>query len=141
MTIRSASTTTIPATSPQKAAPTPKITSPEAVVINVTAAAKRVSSGVKAPCTAPRKGAIRASITDSIFRDNASDGMSLNERSGGAVNVTVENSDFLANGTNPLLPIDPEDGLDIDEFSRARIDASAAELVGERDAVAELGLI
>jgi malate dehydrogenase len=32
-------------------------------------------------------------------------------------------------------------GLDIDEYSRAKIDASAAELVGERDAVAELGLI
>ena len=32
-------------------------------------------------------------------------------------------------------------GLDIGEFSRARIDASAAELVAERDAVAELGLI
>lgn len=32
-------------------------------------------------------------------------------------------------------------GLDIDEFSRARIDASVAELVEERDAVAELGLV
>ena len=32
-------------------------------------------------------------------------------------------------------------GLDIDEYSRARIDASAAELVSERDAVKELGLI
>ncbi len=32
-------------------------------------------------------------------------------------------------------------GLDIDEFSRARIDASAAELAEERDAVAELGLL
>ncbi|WP_298456103.1 malate dehydrogenase [uncultured Cellulomonas sp.] len=32
-------------------------------------------------------------------------------------------------------------GLDIDEFSRGRIDASVAELVEERDAVAELGLI
>ncbi len=32
-------------------------------------------------------------------------------------------------------------GLEIDDFSRARIDASADELVGERDAVAELGLI
>ena len=31
--------------------------------------------------------------------------------------------------------------LDIDEFSRAKIDASAAELVEERDAVKELGLI
>jgi malate dehydrogenase len=32
-------------------------------------------------------------------------------------------------------------GLEVDEFSRARIDASVAELVGEREAVAELGLI
>ena len=32
-------------------------------------------------------------------------------------------------------------GLDIDEFSRAKIDASVAELAEERDAVAELGLI
>ena len=32
-------------------------------------------------------------------------------------------------------------GLDIDDYSRAKIDASAAELVEERDAVAELGLI
>ncbi len=32
-------------------------------------------------------------------------------------------------------------GLDIDEFSRARIDASVAELVEERDAVRELNLI
>jgi malate dehydrogenase len=32
-------------------------------------------------------------------------------------------------------------GLEIDEFSRARIDASVAELVGEREAVTELGLL
>jgi malate dehydrogenase len=32
-------------------------------------------------------------------------------------------------------------GLDIDDFSRARIDASLAELGEERDAVRELGLI
>ena len=32
-------------------------------------------------------------------------------------------------------------GLDIDEFSRARIDASVAELIEERDAVHKLGLI
>ncbi|MFL6162897.1 MAG: malate dehydrogenase [Jatrophihabitantaceae bacterium] len=32
-------------------------------------------------------------------------------------------------------------GLRLDEFSRSRIDASVAELIGERDAVAELGLI
>jgi malate dehydrogenase len=32
-------------------------------------------------------------------------------------------------------------GLDIDDFSRARIDASVAELAEERDAVKQLGLI
>lgn len=32
-------------------------------------------------------------------------------------------------------------GLDIDDFSRARIDASVAELIGERDTVRNLGLI
>jgi len=32
-------------------------------------------------------------------------------------------------------------GLDIDDFSRGRIDASAGELVEERDAVASMGLI
>ena len=32
-------------------------------------------------------------------------------------------------------------GLEIDEFSRGRIDASVAELAEERDAVTELGLI
>jgi malate dehydrogenase len=32
-------------------------------------------------------------------------------------------------------------GLEIGDFARGRIDASVAELVGERDAVSELGLI
>jgi malate dehydrogenase len=32
-------------------------------------------------------------------------------------------------------------GLDLDDFSRAKIDASVAELVSERDTVAEQGLI
>ncbi len=32
-------------------------------------------------------------------------------------------------------------GLDIDDYSRGKIDASAEELVDERDAVSELGLI
>ena len=32
-------------------------------------------------------------------------------------------------------------GLDLDDFSRRRIDASVAELAGERDTVVELGLI
>jgi malate dehydrogenase len=33
------------------------------------------------------------------------------------------------------------EGLEIDEFSRERIDASAAELMEERQAVADLGLV
>ncbi len=32
-------------------------------------------------------------------------------------------------------------GLEIDEFSRARIDATVAELIEERDEVKKLGLI
>jgi malate dehydrogenase len=32
-------------------------------------------------------------------------------------------------------------GLDLDDFSRQRIDASVAELIEERDAVHKLGLI
>ena len=40
------------------------------------------------------------------------------------------------NGAWSIVP-----GLDIDDFSRSRIDASVAELGEERDAVAELGLI
>jgi len=32
-------------------------------------------------------------------------------------------------------------GLDIDQFSQSKIDATVAELVSERDAVSELGLI
>ena len=32
-------------------------------------------------------------------------------------------------------------GLDLDDFSRARIDASVAELAEERDTVGELGLL
>jgi malate dehydrogenase len=32
-------------------------------------------------------------------------------------------------------------GIDVNDFSRGRIDASVGELAGERDAVADLGLI
>jgi malate dehydrogenase len=41
-----------------------------------------------------------------------------------------------SNGEYEIVP-----GLDLDEFSRGRIDASVGELAGERDAVADLGLI
>jgi malate dehydrogenase len=46
---------------------------------------------------------------------------------------------FPAQSVNGEWRIVP--GLEIDDFSRARIDASVAELVAERDAVTELGLI
>jgi malate dehydrogenase len=41
-----------------------------------------------------------------------------------------------ANGSYEIVQ-----GLDIDDFSRARIDASVNELAEERDAVRELGLV
>jgi malate dehydrogenase len=41
-----------------------------------------------------------------------------------------------ANGTYAIVP-----GLEIDVFSRTKIDASASELVSERDTVGELGLL
>jgi malate dehydrogenase len=41
-----------------------------------------------------------------------------------------------AGGEYQIVP-----GLELDEFSRARIDASVAELVAERDTVADLGLV
>jgi malate dehydrogenase len=41
-----------------------------------------------------------------------------------------------ANGEYSIVP-----GLDINEYSRGKIDASVAELIAERDTVAELGLI
>ena len=39
-------------------------------------------------------------------------------------------------GDHQIVP-----GLDLDDFSRRRIDASVAELAGERDTVVGLGLI
>ncbi|MDA1201371.1 MAG: malate dehydrogenase, partial [Planctomycetota bacterium] len=41
-----------------------------------------------------------------------------------------------ANGTYTIVQ-----GLEIDEFSRTKIDASANELVSERDTVGQLGLL
>jgi hypothetical protein len=61
------------------------------------------------------KGAILVSITGSLFRGNAGDGLLLNEKGGGKVDVTIVKSNFLENGTNPANAIDPEDGLDVDE--------------------------
>jgi hypothetical protein len=62
-----------------------------------------------------RKGAILASITGSLFRGNAGDGLLFDEKGGGKVDLTIVRSKFLENGTNPDNAIDPEDGLDVDE--------------------------
>ena len=48
-------------------------------------------------------------------------------------------SSFPVTATNGRFEI--VQGLEIDDFSRARIDASVAELVEEREAVRGLGLI
>jgi malate dehydrogenase len=48
-------------------------------------------------------------------------------------------SSFPCTTTDGVWSIVP--GLDIDDFSRPRIDASTGELAEERDAVKDLGLI
>jgi malate dehydrogenase len=62
--------------------------------------------------------------------------------------VTSDGSYGVPEGLISSFPVVVKDGryeivqgLEIDDFSRARIDASAAELAEERDAVTELGLI
>ncbi len=62
--------------------------------------------------------------------------------------VTSDGSYDVPEGLISSFPVTTKDGnwtivqgLDIDEFSRARIDASTAELADERKAVTELGLI
>ena len=60
----------------------------------------------------------------------------------------AEALDGVAEGLISSFPVTVKDGrwsivqgLDIDEFSRGKIDASVAELAEERDAVKGLGLI
>jgi malate dehydrogenase len=62
--------------------------------------------------------------------------------------ITSDGSYGVAEGLISSFPVTAKagaqqivGGLDIDEFSRGRIDASVAELIEERDAVRELGLI
>jgi malate dehydrogenase len=62
--------------------------------------------------------------------------------------VPSDGSYGVPEGIISSFPVDCEDGdwevvqgLGIDDFSRARIDASAAELVEERDTVQGLGLL
>ncbi|WP_289017455.1 malate dehydrogenase [uncultured Ornithinimicrobium sp.] len=62
--------------------------------------------------------------------------------------VTSDGSYGVAEGLISSFPVTTRDGgyeivqgLDIDDFSRGRIDASVAELAEERDAVTQLGLV
>jgi malate dehydrogenase len=62
--------------------------------------------------------------------------------------IVSDGSYGVAEGVMSSFPVTTKDGeysvvagLDIDEFSRGRIDATVAELIEERDAVRELGLI
>ena len=62
--------------------------------------------------------------------------------------IPSDGSYGVAEGIISSFPVNCADGdytivqgLEIDDFSRARIDATVAELIDERDAVAELGLI
>ena len=65
-----------------------------------------------------------------------------------SMGIVSDGSYGVAEGLISSFPVATEggsyevvQGLDIDDFSRARIDASVAELAEERDAVRELGLI
>ena len=79
-------------------------------------------------------------VHDWVLGSPAGDWVSMAVCSDGAYGVTEGLiSGFpvtTAGGTYTVVP-----GLEIDDFSRARIDASVAELGEERDAVAELGLL
>jgi malate dehydrogenase len=62
--------------------------------------------------------------------------------------IVSDGSYGVAEGLISSFPVTTKDGayeivqgLDIDDFSRARIDKSVNELAEERDAVRELGLI
>ena len=62
--------------------------------------------------------------------------------------LSVSSTFFLIEGISSSFPCTCENGeykivqgLEIDDYSRGKIDASAGELVEERDAVRELGLI
>ena len=62
--------------------------------------------------------------------------------------IPSDGSYGVAEGLMSSFPVTTKDGeysivqgLDIDDYSRGKIDASVAELTEERDTVAELGLI
>ncbi len=66
-------------------------------------------------------GGIIARIERSTITGNAADGIEFDETGDGDVRVVVRHSTFDANGTQPQLPSDLEDGFDIDEAGAGSI--------------------
>ena len=95
------------------------------------------------------RGASSAASAASATVDSARDWL-LGTEAGNWTSMAVvsDGSYGVPEGLISSFPVTTKDGdweivqgLEIDDFSRARIDASAAELAEERDAVKELGLI
>jgi malate dehydrogenase len=95
------------------------------------------------------RGASSAASAASAAIDHVHDWV-LGSQPGSWVSMAVpsDGSYGVPEGIISSFPVNCSDGeytivqgLDIDEFSRSRIDASAAELVSERDAVEGLGLL
>jgi hypothetical protein len=68
-------------------------------------------------------GSILSSIRFSTVEGNAGDGVEYDERDAGDVVLRASHSSFNYNGTQPQLPSDLEDGLDIDEAGEGSIHA------------------
>lgn len=105
--------------------------------------AKRGAAVIKARGSSSAASAANAAIDhvrNWVLGTPAGDWVSMSVPSDGSYGVPEGLiSSFPCTCTNGDYSI--VQGLDIDAFSRARIDASVAELVEERDAVKELGLI
>ena len=67
------------------------------------------------------RGQVTTVIQDSTFRENSANGFFVQERGPGAVTATISGSGFVENGENPDNPLDPDDGLDIDERGGGRV--------------------
>jgi malate dehydrogenase len=105
--------------------------------------AKRGAAIIDARGASSAASAANAAIShvrDWTFGTPAGDWVSMSIPSDGSYGVPAGIvSSFPCTVSNGVYSI--VQGLDIDDFSRSKIDASAAELIDERDAINELGLI
>ncbi len=72
-------------------------------------------------------GSITATFVNSDVIENAADGIELDEDETGGVTLKVRGGEFLSNGSQPQLPSDLEDAIDIDERGDGNVDT---DLVG-----------